>query len=158
VTQAEYEVRAAVEALTQGVQKVFFFTQSYPGSGFGIEHGDMSPKPAYVAIATLARRIAGFTPEGSATLNGNTTVELWQNGFNTLAILWSGHGTGTLTLPSSADGYVTGWTWMDQSLQQSLGNSTVTINQQPTYLQFANTPPSGVLSWLQQAAWSPSPS
>ncbi|MDA8207326.1 MAG: hypothetical protein M0Z36_14785 [Thermaerobacter sp.] len=155
VTQAEYLVRGTLEALTQGVQKVFIFTLSYPGSGFGIEQGNGSPKPAYVALAAMARRISGFTPSQSAVLSNGTAVVLWQSGSNTFVGLWRGHGSGTLTLPSATLGTVTGWTWLDQSLPISAEAAAISVSQQPTYLQFANTPPQGALAWLQQATWTP---
>lgn len=100
-TQAAYLIRSYVVSIASGVEKVFWYDLMNDGTdklynehNFGIVHfvgdemGAYTPKQAYVALATMTRKLTGATLTGKQTSNG-----LYRYTFNkdnkATHVLWS---------------------------------------------------------------------
>lgn len=141
--QAAYWVRAALDALAEGTHKVFFFTESYPGSGYGELTGQSEPKITVPAVAALTQNLAGYQPAGSIELGSAVRGWLWQNGTNAMATLWNlGQTPGQLTV-FSLNGAITAVNWMD--------NPVVSASYQPP------NPHHGHYPSLRNRSWAISP-
>lgn len=82
-TQAAYLVRAYVLSIAAGVEKMFWYNlmdtgtdKLYNEHNFGVIHntgdalGSYTPKPAYVALATLTRQLTGANPVSQDVADG----------------------------------------------------------------------------------------
>jgi hypothetical protein len=88
-----------------GVAKVFVFMFKDPGDQpkyYGITRADASVKPAYVAVRTIAERLAGLTYDGQVDLG---VPGLWSMRFSspnrTVDIVWSQAGDRDIRFPTS---------------------------------------------------------
>ncbi|WP_373232765.1 hypothetical protein [Cohnella sp.] len=82
-TQAAYLIRAYVLSIAAGVEKIFWYNlmdtgtdKLYNEHNFGVIHntgdalGSYTPKPAYVALATLTRQLTGANPVSQDLADG----------------------------------------------------------------------------------------
>jgi len=100
-TQAAYLIRAYVLSIAAGVEKVFWYNLMDSGTdklnnehNFGIIHntgdalGAYTPKPAYVALATLTRQLTGANAVSQDVSNGLYHYEFAKNN-DSIHVLWS---------------------------------------------------------------------
>jgi hypothetical protein len=111
-TQAAYLVRAALTAKAHGVSRFSVYDLMDDGTdpantedNFGLLHnvadplGAYTPKPSYVAYATLARQLAGSSFVSSNSLAGGGVDEAFSQGSGTMHALWTTtSGPATVTL------------------------------------------------------------
>jgi hypothetical protein len=100
-TQAAYLIRTYVLSIAAGVEKIFWYSLMDTGTdklnnehNFGVIHntgdalGSYTPKPAYVALATLTRQLTGANP-----LSQNVADGIYHYTFNKnnqkINVLWS---------------------------------------------------------------------
>lgn len=82
-TQAAYLIRSYVLSIAAGVEKVFWYNMMDTGTdklynehNFGVIHntgdalGSYTPKPSYVALATLTRKLTGASPLSQEVVDG----------------------------------------------------------------------------------------
>lgn len=103
--QAAYLAEAGILARAERAAAVFFFTQTYDGSGYGEETPDLSPKPAYVALAAMTRMLSGTRSLGLRSPLGPEVeaAEFTGPDSRTVYALWSESGRPpVLTLPVAA--------------------------------------------------------
>lgn len=139
-TQAAYWDQTVLDSLAAGARRVMLFTQIYPGSGFSEERPDLTPKPDFVALAAVDRRIAGFRPAGRLNAGAGLIADAFSDGSSTLVALFSDTTTGNLTLPASASPVIA-YDWMDNPIQPdgfppSAAPLVVPIGPDPVYLDF----------------------
>lgn len=139
-TQAAYWDQTVLDSLAAGAKRVMLFTQIYPGSGFSEERSDLTPKPDFVALAALDRRIAGFSPLGRLNLGPALTADAFTDGSSTLVALFSDTTTGSLTLASDVSPIIA-YDWMDNPIQPNgfpgaSARLVVPIGPDPVYLDF----------------------
>lgn len=100
-TQAAYLIRAYVLSIAAGVEKIFWYNLMDTGTdklsnehNFGIIHntgdvlGAYTPKPAYVALATLSRQLTGANAVNQAVADGIYHYTFDKNN-EKINVLWS---------------------------------------------------------------------
>lgn len=100
-TQAAYLIRAYVLSIAAGVEKIFWYNlmdtgtdKLYNEHNFGIIHntgdvlGAYTPKPAYVAFATLSRQLTGANAVNQAVADGIHHYTFDKNN-EKINVLWS---------------------------------------------------------------------
>lgn len=100
-TQAAYLIRTYVLSIAAGVEKIFWYNLMNSGTdklynehNFGIIHntgdalGAYTPKPAYVALATLTRQLTGANPVSQDVVDGIYHYTFNKNN-KKLNVLWS---------------------------------------------------------------------
>ncbi|KAA1183496.1 sugar-binding protein [Paenibacillus sp. B2(2019)] len=101
-TQAEYIVRTHVQALAEGVEKVFWYDlmndgmkSDYHEDNFGIlrnqndPKGAFTPKPAYAAYAAMTRKIMGTQFVERETFDTNISSYKFNKDGRKLRVVWS---------------------------------------------------------------------
>lgn len=90
--QAEYIVKTYTAGFAAGYERVFFFffrelieAEVYT---WGIVREDFSPRPAYVALATLTRHLAGASLDAVNMYTGGMTVYFRQSSGSYSAVTW----------------------------------------------------------------------
>ncbi len=133
--QAAYWVRGAIDALAEGNRKVFFFTESYPGSGYGEVKGDGQPTLTVPAVAALTYVLQGYQPAGKVELGSGIQAWLWQRDGKGLATLWgSGSASGTLAI-TAREGAIHAVDWLDNPIVEADPNLVrIPIGPTPVYL------------------------
>jgi hypothetical protein len=102
--QSERLVKAFATSLHEGARNGFYFMLPHYVEGqtqFGILRPDLTPRPAYLALATVGRVLADATPLGRlATTNAQWHVVFFKRPSAELAIAWTGGGaTGDVHFP-----------------------------------------------------------
>jgi hypothetical protein len=110
-TKAAYLVRAALVAKAHGVARFSVYDlmddgtdPANPEHNFGLLHhatdplGAYTPKPSYVAYATLARQLVGTSFVASHALAGGVDDVAFRRGREDVHALWTTNGTATVTL------------------------------------------------------------
>ncbi|AJY74277.1 OmpL47-type beta-barrel domain-containing protein [Paenibacillus beijingensis] len=100
-TQAAYLIRSYVVSIASGVEKIFWYDLMNDGTdklnnehNFGIIHnsgdelGAYTPKPAYVALATMTRQLTGATVAAQMTSDGIYHYSFNKDN-NAVHVLWS---------------------------------------------------------------------
>ncbi|WP_152393170.1 sugar-binding protein [Paenibacillus guangzhouensis] len=100
-TQAAYLIRSYVLSIAAGVEKIFWYNLMDSGTdklnnehNFGIVHntgdslGSYTPKPAYVALATLTRQLTGANAVSQDVTNGLYHYVFAKNN-DSIHVLWS---------------------------------------------------------------------
>jgi len=95
--QADYLVRSYAQAIGQGVDRFFFFYMAEfleAGSSlWGIVRDDLTPKPAYAALANLTEVLEGVTPLGRVDLGAERSVGyLFRTARGPVLIAWNEDG------------------------------------------------------------------
>jgi hypothetical protein len=92
--QAEYLVKIFASGFAAGYERVFFFIwgELVEGNAFtwGIMRADLSPRPAYLALALLTRHLAGASVVASERHDAGRTVYFQQNDGGLIAVTWGG--------------------------------------------------------------------
>lgn len=141
-TQAQYLVRGAVLSLAAGVQKFFWYDYLNDGTAFYASEqnfgllrqpdvaGRYTPKPSYVAYATLIRQLAqqSFISE---KIIGNT---LYDERFSSVHVLWSTQDHSTLSIASNGPLTVTTMTGKVQIYMPSAGWVLLPLSEDPVYV------------------------
>ncbi|TFE27155.1 hypothetical protein [Cohnella luojiensis] len=100
-TQAAYLIRTYVLSIAAGVEKIFWYNlmdtgtdKLYNEHNFGVIHntgdalGAYTPKPAYVALATLTRQLTGANPLSQSVADGIYHYKFNKNN-QKINVLWS---------------------------------------------------------------------
>jgi hypothetical protein len=100
-TQAAYLIRTYVLSIAAGVEKIFWYSlmdtgtdKFYNEHNFGVIHntdaalGSYTPKPAYVALATLTRQLTGAKPV-SHNIAGGIYQYIFDKNNAKINVLWS---------------------------------------------------------------------
>jgi len=94
--QASYLVRAYVSAFANGADRVFyFFLNEFLEQGnhlWGILRDGLSPKPAYVALATLTRQLGSAVCIGWKEVSGGYAVFFQKGNGEIVAVIWGAKG------------------------------------------------------------------
>ncbi|MDR2690544.1 MAG: hypothetical protein LBB76_12430, partial [Azoarcus sp.] len=94
--QARFLVRTYVSGFAAGYDRVFFFGwcelfEAAARGTWGIVHDDLSPRPAYVALALLTRHLAGAAVRSIEQHGEGRTVYFKKNNDNKwVAVTWGG--------------------------------------------------------------------
>ncbi len=133
--QAAYWVRTALDALAAATDKVFFFTESYPGSGYGEFTAHSAPRITVPAVAALTANLAGYRRMGAVELGSAVRAWLWQDGANTMATLWAMGGRSGRLVVSSLQGRLSAHDWMDNSVAAAKsGQLVLPLGPDPVYV------------------------
>lgn len=151
-TQAAYLAQAGIVAQAARAAAIFFFTQTYYGSGYGEETPDLSPKPAYVAIAAMTWMLAGSRSLGLRSPLGPEieAAEFTAAGARTVLALWSDSGRPlTLTIPVTAG--LSAYDGMGNSIAPSQGSLAMPVGPLPLYLVARDINPGTLAGLLRNA-------
>ena len=141
-TQAQYLVRGALLSLASGVQKFFWYDYLNDGTAFYSSEqnfgllrqpdaaGRYTPKPSYVAYATLIRQLAHQSfISGGAIGNG-----IYDERFSNVHVLWSTSDHNTITITSSKPLLITTMTGNVQTFIPSAGKVILPLSEDPLYV------------------------
>jgi hypothetical protein len=136
--QAEYLVRLYTNYLAAGIGKVFWykFHEDAPAGDnlYSLVHGDFSPKPAYLAYATMTDRLAGALFARTVSLGAQVHADLFATGDNTTAVLWSSGNPAGLAFTLAATS-ATVYDLMDNPIiRQAGGTLTLPLSADPVFL------------------------
>ena len=148
-TQAQYLVRGAVLSLASGVQKFFWYDYLNDGTAFYASEqnfglvrqpdgaGRYTPKPSYVAYATLIRQLTNQSFIGGGAI-GNS---IYDERFSTVHVLWSTADHRTITIASSTPLLVTTMTGKVQTYIPVAGKVILSLSEDPLYISADGTFP-----------------
>ncbi len=131
--QAQNLAQAGIDALAGGAKAICFFTQSYFGSGFGEQSTDLTPYPAYAAVATVDRTLAGLSPSNQrADLGPLVTSHLFTSpGKRSVVTIWSARRA-TLDLPAASG--IVAYSALGNAVPPARGQITLPLSGWPTYV------------------------
>lgn len=108
--QANMLVRAYVEAISAGVETIFWYwfgkdgpDPTYNEHHFGIRFADGSPKPAYIAYQTMTRYLEGAKYARSIWIHETVRAHVFAKGETDIAVLWCIDGVRTVSLNVGTD-------------------------------------------------------
>ncbi|WP_169088077.1 Ig-like domain-containing protein [Paenibacillus sp. PL91] len=186
-TQAAYLIRTYVLGMAAGVEKIFWYDlmddgtdKKYNEHNFGIIHnggdplGAYTPKPGYVALATVARQLTGASLTGQEIANGIYRYKFKKDD-KTIHVLWSGTDTETnLTLKTKGSLVVTDMMGRSSTYTPKDGEIYITASSEPLFVQgkidkvvqgskyalksepyFTGDPVSVTLSVYKASSWQP---
>ena len=103
--QANMLVRAYIEAMSAGVETIFWYwfgndgpDPEYNEHHFGIRFKDGSPKPAYVAYETMSRNLAGASYSRSLFTEEKARIRVFTRDKAEVAAMWATDGVHNITL------------------------------------------------------------
>ena len=144
--------------LFQGAQKAFYFMlQNRSESGrnfrmpdaqvqFGLLHKDLTPRPAYLALAAVGRLLAGAHPIGKLEISGASSVyafsALPDGKPSDVLVAWTGSGSSSLRLPTSMSA---AYNVMGQNLNPT-STREINISSSPVFIVL---PAGTVAEWGQ---------
>jgi hypothetical protein len=143
--QADYIVRTYAVLLGQNIEKIYWYKlvcdlDDGMESQFGIiRHWDdpcgmLTPKPAYVALAVMARQLTGWTFVSRDQINSAIwSLQFTKNG-ETLRVLWA-TAPSKLTIYSSQSLTLTDMMGNVQTLQPEYGEVQLNLTDTPVYLK-----------------------
>lgn len=148
--QADDWARVALDAEEQGIRVLFFFSEAYPGSGYGEFTGAGTPKPAVVTTAAVSHMLAGSQAAGSVDLGSAVRVLLFTRpGGGTLAALWGLGGTrGTFSLHVPAGTRLHADDAFGNPIVSARPLLTLRLSPSPVYLVAPHTTPQSFESLL----------
>lgn len=147
-TQAAYLIRTYVLGMAAGVEKIFWYDlmddgtdKKYNEHNFGIIHnsgdplGAYTPKPGYVAFATVARQLTGASLAGKETVN-DIYRYTFKKDLQSIHVLWSGTDTETnLTLKTKEPLTVTDMMGRSATYYPKDGEVYVTASGEPLFIK-----------------------
>ncbi|RED51883.1 chitinase N-terminal domain-containing protein [Cohnella lupini] len=141
VTQAAYLIRTNVLSIAAGVEKIYWYNfmdsgadKLYNEHNFGIVHnGDYTPKPSYVAFATLTRQLTGATPFSQQVTDGVYRYTFDKNG-EKIHVLWS-LDKKDVTLNATAPLAVTDMMGRKTTYTPTQGKIYLTLTGEPLFIQ-----------------------
>ena len=137
--QASYLARTYANFLAAGVKKIFWFKfhEDSPGGDnlYSIVNRDFSPKPAYLAYATLTDRLNGATFAQSVMLGSAIKGDVFNApGGGSIAMLWSTAESGAITVSGLGAG-ATAYDLMDNPTGQAADTGmTLPLSGDPVFL------------------------
>lgn len=91
--QAQHLWRSLVTALSEGAERAFYFLLPHfaeqPGRPWGLLNDDLTPRPAYVALAVLSNVLGEARPLGTVELPGGGKGVVFDSGREDVMIAWS---------------------------------------------------------------------
>ncbi|GAA3406024.1 hypothetical protein ACFFNY_25810 [Paenibacillus hodogayensis] len=145
-TQAAYLIRSYVVSIASGVEKLFWYDMMDDGTdkqnnehNFGIVHnpgdalGAYTPKPAYVAYATMARQLTGATLTGQSTADGIYRYTFEKDGQHVQA-MWS-PAKQDVTLRTTGSVTVTDMMGRIAEYAPAEGEVVLTLNGEPLFVR-----------------------
>lgn len=141
-TQAQYLVRGAVLSLAAGVQKFFWYDYLNDGTAFYASEQNFgllrqpdaarryTPKPSFVAYATLIRQLA----HQAFISGGNIGNDIYDERFSTVHVLWSTSDHRAIVVTSSRPLIVTTMTGKVQIYTPSAGRVILPLSEDPVYV------------------------
>lgn len=98
--QADYLVKAYAAGFAAGYERVFFFFWGELAEAqlhtWGVVRSDFTPRPAYQALAVLARHLAGAELVATERLANGMSVYFRQTGGSYVAVTWGENDIGRL--------------------------------------------------------------
>jgi hypothetical protein len=135
-TQADYLARTYAIALSEGVSKVFWYafinagtTPGYDQDHFGILRPDLSPKPAYAAYATAARRLDGATFVSLEDKDG-AWIGHFERGGERITVAWATAPGHAILFPAGVSGRRV-YRWDGRPVDDT---TSVTLGPSPVYI------------------------
>lgn len=152
--QADYLVRLYTNYLAAGSGKVFWFKfhEDAPVGDnlYSLVHGDFSPKPAYLAYATMTHRLAGASFSRTVSLGAQVHATLFAAGSATTAVLWSSGNPASLAFTLGGTATATAYDLMDNPIaQQASGAMTLPLTADPLFLVVQGQTPAQLAAALQ---------
>lgn len=105
--QTERLVQVITSSLNQGPQAAFYFMLPHYCEGdiqFGILHKDLTPRPAYVAMAAVGRFLADASPLGRMQAAANARAFVFaarpDGKMRNVVVAWTTEGESTLEFPT----------------------------------------------------------
>jgi hypothetical protein len=143
--QADYIVRTYAVLISRGVEKNYWYKfvcdlDDGIESEFGIvrhwddPRGKLTPKPAYVALAVMARQLTGWMFVERDKIDPAVWSLRFKKGNETLRILWATRPTG-VTVGTDQPLTVTDMMGNDETLQPANGEFYLTLSGTPVYLK-----------------------
>lgn len=147
-TQAAYLIRTYVLGMAAGVEKIFWYDlmddgtdKKYNEHNFGIIHnsgdalGAYTPKPAYVALATVARQLTGASLASQEVVNGIYRYTFKKDRKPT-HVLWSKSGVETnITLKTGEPLTVTDMMGRTSTYSPLDGEVYLTASGEPLFIK-----------------------
>lgn len=106
--QAERVPQVFASALNQGPVAAFYFMLPHYCEGetqFGILHKDLTPRPAFLAVAAVGRLLADARPMGKITTPGNARAFAFHTKLDgkphEVVVAWAAEGDANLSLPAA---------------------------------------------------------
>ncbi len=140
--QAQYLVRGAVLSLAAGAQKFFWYDCLNDGTNpylseqnFGLLHrpdaaGRYTPKPSFVAYATLIRQLAHQSFLGGGSIGNG----VYDEHFSTVRVLWTTGSDQQITIPTSRPLLMTTMTGKTSIYTPVSGQIILPLSEDPIYL------------------------
>jgi len=146
-TQAAYLIRTYVLSIAAGVEKIYWYDlmddgtdKLYNEHNFGIIHhssdallGAYTPKPAYVAFATMTRQLSDAKPAAQNVKGGIYQYTFNKNNEN-IHVLWS-LSKKEVTLNTGSPLVVTDMMGRKKTYTPSQGKVYLTLNGDPLFVQ-----------------------
>ncbi|UVI29740.1 sugar-binding protein [Paenibacillus spongiae] len=146
-TQASYVVRSHVAALSQGVEKFFWYdfmndgtNEMYNEHNFGIirhpadAKGKYTPKPAYAAYAAMTRQLTGLSYTRAEQIGEGISSHLFKGNGQEVRVLWAAEPT-DLTLKTNRSITVTDVVGNKKTYYPDKSNVIyLTVGQDPIYV------------------------
>jgi hypothetical protein len=152
-TQAAFAVRQQLANLLNGVPLSIWYDWKNDGEdanerehNFGVVKGDLSPKPAYLALQTLTRELSGFRIARRITLANDQDYALVCTnaaGTQKLAVWTSGDPhEATVELPDKAGPFakVTAWNGEASEAKIESGRIKIQLSATPQYFEAGKKP------------------
>jgi len=146
-TQSQYLVRGAVLSLAAGVQKFFWYDFLNDGTSpyateqnYGLLRrpdvaGRYTPKPSYVAYATLIRQLA----HQSFISGGTIGDDVYDERFSNVHVLWSTDDNHRVIVTTSKPLVVTTMTGKVQTYTPLAGQVILSLSEDPIYIAAPGT-------------------
>lgn len=141
--QAWFLTRAMVQAMAAGVRRFFWYEFADGGvspydqeANFGIVHKDLTPKPAYVAYATMERMLGNGRYSKSLAFD-----QRWLRAYSfdtpagNVVVAWSVSRSETVSWPAAGPVTITDIMGRKQRLEPHGGSVELTITESPVYIQ-----------------------
>ncbi|HWE63072.1 MAG TPA: cellulase family glycosylhydrolase, partial [Chloroflexota bacterium] len=153
--QADYLVRSFMNFFASGVKKEYWFKLREDGPGtdnlYGLVHQDFSPKPAYLAYATMTHHLTGTTFAQQVQLGTAVHADLFSGNGATVGVLWSSAESGSIAV-ALGNTQAAAYDLMDNPIgQQSSGTLTLPLSGDPIFLSVPNMTPAQLAGALQAA-------
>ena len=146
-SQAANVVRAQVVALSQGVERFYWYDFMNDGvdpacheCNFGLVRNDSdplgrwTPKPSYASYATMTRTLAGARFEGAEPPGPGIQSFRFRSGDRTTRVLWSTTGAQQVTVRTPVPVTVTDLMGNSETYGPDHGQITLSLSDDPIYL------------------------
>jgi hypothetical protein len=156
--QAQYIVRSYADFLAAGIRQYFLFKFHEDGKGgdnfYSVVNMDGTPKPSYVAYATMARNVQGAQFARSVQMGTAVRADLFSGpGGSTVAVLWSTAESGSIAIPAAGlpAGIGVNDIMDNPTGSQSAGVLTLPLSGDPVFMTVPGIAPSALAPALQHS-------